>query len=147
MSGRRSVGIIRDNRGQTLVEFGVCALLAVLMLLAVVEFGRMVLAYTTISNAARIGLRYAMVHGSDNSTTTTQIQTVVNNYLTAAAIDTSTATVTTTYPGYSGAGCASGSTNPGCPVKVSVSYPYQTMVTYFPINVTLSTQTEGVITF
>jgi Flp pilus assembly protein TadG len=134
-----------DNRGQTLVEFGVCAVLTLMMLLAVVEFGRMVLVYTTVCNAARIGVRFAMVHGSDNSTTIASIQGVVNNYLSAAAIDTTSTTVNVTYPGY--LTCGSGSTVPGCPVKVTISYLYEPMVAYFPIHVTLSNQSEGVITF
>ena len=143
---KHSKSICRE-RGQALVEFGLCTLLTVMLLLGVVEFGRMVLAYTTICNAARVGVRFAMAHGSDNSATTTQIQSVVTNYLTAAAIDTSSATVTVTYPGYAAMGCASGGNSPGCPVTVSISYAYQTMVTYYPINVTLSSQSQGVITF
>jgi Flp pilus assembly protein TadG len=146
MSRRSLVERLRDNRGQNLVEFGVCAVLTLMMLLVVVEFGRMVLVYTTIANAARIGVRFAMVHGSDNLCTTANIQTVVNDYLGAAAIDTSSATVTPSYPGY--AACSSGSKTPGCPVKVTVSYLYQPMVMYFPIsNITLSSQSQGVITF
>jgi Flp pilus assembly protein TadG len=136
---------LRDNRGQNLVEFAMCALLTVMMLLAVIEFGRMVLCYTTVCNAARMGVRYAMVHGSDNSVTTAQIQAVVNNFLSGAAIDASSATVTPSYPGY--LSCGAGSKLPGCPVKVTVTYPYQTMVSYFPISVTLSSQSQGVITF
>lgn len=137
----------RRNRGQSLVEFALCTLVVVALMLGVIEFGRMVLAYTTISNASRIGVRFAMTHGSDNSASTTTIQSVVKNYLRAAAINTSNATVTVTYPGYTALGCASGGTSPGCPVTVSVSYPYQTMFSYYPINVTLSSASEGVITF
>jgi Flp pilus assembly protein TadG len=144
---RPRLDCLKDKRGQSLVEFGACAFLTVMLLLAVVEFGRMVLVYTTVNNAARIGVRFAMVHGSDNSVATTAVQTVVNNYLSAAAIDTTSSTVTVSYPGYTPLACASGSNKPGCPVKVVVSYPYQTMVTYFPINVTLASQSEGVITF
>ena len=136
-----------ERRGQTLVEFAACSVLALMLLLAVVEFGRMVLAYTTINNAVRVGVRFAMVHGSDNAVSTSDVQTIVNNYLGAAAIDTSTVTVTTSYPGYTALGCASGSNRPGCPVEVQVSYPYQTMVSYFPIHVNLVSQAEGVITF
>ena len=139
-TGRRARG------GQSLVEFAACAVLAVTLLLSVVEFGRMVLVYTTINNAARIGVRYAMVHGVDNAVTTTDVQNVVNNFLGAAAIDTSSATTNVTYPGITG-GCAAGSTGPGCPVKVTISYPYQAMVPYLPISVTLASQSEGVITF
>jgi len=138
---------LRRESGQSLVEFAACALLTLMMLIAVIEFGRMVLAYTTICNATRVGVRYAMVHGVDNPVSTTQVQTVVNNYLSAAAIATGSATVNVTYPGYSGAACAAGGTSPGCPVKVTISYPYVTMVSYFPINVNLASQSQGVITF
>lgn len=137
----------RRKRGQSLVEFALCSLLVVALMLGVVEFGRMVLAYTTISSAARIGVRFAMTHGSDNSVSTNTIQAMVNNYLTAAAIDTSSATVTVNYPGYQSLGCSAGGTSPGCPVTVTISYPYKTMFTYYPINVTLASESEGVITF
>ena len=137
----------RKNRGQSLVEFALCSLLVVALMLGVIEFGRMVLAYTTISNAARIGVRFAMAHGSDNLASTSTIQGVVNNYLGAAAIDTSSATVTINYPGYRTLACASGGTSPGCPVSVTVTYPYKTMFTYYPINITLGSESEGVITF
>ena len=40
------------------------AVLTVIMLLFVVEMGRMLLVYTTVANAARAGVRYAIVHGS-----------------------------------------------------------------------------------
>src|SRR6185437_12202857 len=106
----RFCSIIRrmhDRRGQALVEFAICSLITVMLLLGVVEMGRLVLVYTTVCNGARIGVRYAMVHGSDNSATTAQIQSVVNSYLSAAAIDTSNATVTVAYPG------ASSCTDPG----------------------------------
>src|SRR4051812_27692651 len=118
---------MRGRCGQTLVEFAACAVLLLMLVLAVVEFGRMVLVYTTVNNAARVGVRFAMVHGSDNSVSTAAIQSVVNTYLSAAAVDTSTATVTVDYPGYTAGGCASGGSAPGCPVKITVTYPYRTM--------------------
>ena len=140
-----------DNRGQNLVEFAVCVVLTLALLFAVVEFGRMMLVYNTIANAARVGVRYAMVNGSDTSTTTSTITAVVNNYLSAAPIVTGAgsgaATVSVNYPGYTALACASGGTSPGCPVEVTVSYVYQPMLTYFKFSVTLSSQSQGVITF
>jgi Flp pilus assembly protein TadG len=47
-----------------MVEFSVVALLTAITLLFVVEIGRTVLVYTTVANAARAGVRYAVVHGS-----------------------------------------------------------------------------------
>jgi Flp pilus assembly protein TadG len=118
------------------------ALITVALLLGVVEMSRMLITYTTVCNAARIGVRYAMVHGSDNSATITQIRSVVDNYLSGAPIDTSSATINVAYPS---ASCTN--PDPGCLVKVTISYPYHPIMTYFPLSVTLSSTSEGVITF
>ena len=157
---RRSWRIhLGNDRGQTLVEFAACTILTLALLFAVVEFGRMMMVYNTIANAARIGVRYAMVNGSDVSGSTTasatitqNIQNVVNDYLSAAPIVTGSgsgaATVSVSYPGYTALACASNETMPGCPVEVTVSYVYQPMLNYFSkLNVTLSSQSQGVITF
>ena len=53
----------RTHRGQALVEFALVAPVFILALLAVIEFGRFILAYETANNAVREGTRYAIVHG------------------------------------------------------------------------------------
>jgi Flp pilus assembly protein TadG len=137
---------LRDCRGQALVEFALCAVLLVALLLAVVEFGRMMLCYTTIGNAARIGARYAIIHGSDNPPTTS-IDTVVKDFLQAGTVSRSTATVTVSYPdphGVSLTGC----TDPGCRVGVTVSYPYNPLMSYFPLgSINFTSSSQGVITW
>jgi Flp pilus assembly protein TadG len=133
---------LSETNGQTLVEFSLSVLMLVMLLLGVFEICRMVLVYTTVSNAARIGVRYAMVHGSHNSASTGAIQQAVKNYLGPATVNTGNATVTVNYPD------TGSCTNPGCRVTVSVSYPYNPFTTYFPIgSVTLSSTSQGVITF
>jgi hypothetical protein len=114
----------------------------------------MVLVYTTIANAARAGARYAIVHGGDRtgsgvdgpsaSSDYSQVCTVVKNFASSGALDTSKLTcagrITVTYTPSN----ASGSS-----VKVKVNYPYDPWVTYFvPLSsVTLSSMSQGVITF
>ena len=143
---RRRAGL-RDCRGQALIEFAVCSVLLLALIFAVVEFGRMMLVYTTIGNAARIGARYAIVHGSDNLASTTQITTAVNGFLKAGTITTSSATVTVGYPGKPD-GTSSNCTDPGCRVTVTVSYPYDPLVTYFPLGtITLTSSSQGIITW
>jgi Flp pilus assembly protein TadG len=126
-----------------------------MVILGVVEMCRMVLVYTTLANGARIGVRYAIVHGSD-SPPTTSVQSVVNNYLQAGTISTTTAAcppapssaacVQVTYPDPVGAS-SSGCTTPGCHVTVTVSYPYDPLTSYFPLSVNLGSTSQGVITF
>ena len=138
---------LHNCRGQALVEFAFCTILLLALIFAVIEFGRMMLVYTTIANGARIGTRYAIVHGSDNSATTTQIQSVVNGFLQAGTINTSNATVTVNYPDPVGAS-TSGCTNPGCRVTVTVTYPYDLLLTYFPLgSINFTSSSEGVITW
>jgi Flp pilus assembly protein TadG len=128
-----------DTCGQSLVEFSMCVFLLVMLLIGVVEIGRMVLVYTTISNAARAGTRYAIVHGTDSSVTVSQVQSVVTDYLSAAPMTAANATVTVTY------GITSKTI--GSTVTVQVLYPYDPFTTYFPLSVNLGSTSEGVITF
>lgn len=137
---------LREERGQNLVEFAIVAFLVVITIFGVVEMCRMVLVYTTVANGARIGTRYAMVHGSNSTVTTSQIRSVVNDYLRAGTVNTANATVALAYPDPVGA-ATSGCTDPGCRVTVTVSYPYDLLASYFPLSVTLGSTSQGVITF
>lgn len=140
-----------DETGQALVEFALCAVLMTALLLAVVDFGRMVLLYTTVSNAARVGARYAIVHGSDAGTPSgpanddSNVITIVNNYAQVAGLNTSSLTVHVYY--YSKGETTPACNDPGCWVKVTATYPYNPLTTYFPISAQLSSVTEGVVTF
>src|SRR5690348_11240592 len=87
---------LHDCRGQALVEFALCIVLLLAVIFAVIEFGRLMLVYTTIGNAARIGARYAIVHAGDSTGT----QTAVNGFLHAGTVNTSNSTVTVSLPGY-----------------------------------------------
>ncbi len=142
----------RKRRGQSLVEFSVVTLLTVLMLLFVVEMGRMVLLYTTIANAARAGVRYAIVHGSSRGNTSTpvnnasgpgnnpaQVVAAVDNYASSGPLATSLLVVSVTYPNASNA--------PGQPVKIAVVYPYNPLTSYFPRTVLLGSSSQGIIVY
>ena len=144
----------RADRGSTMVEFSLISLMFIIVLLGIIEMGRMVLVYTTVANAARAGARYAIVHGKDQSGTaeTTSgpsgptcpcagVNTVVQNFASAGLLTTSNLTITVTYPG--------GNNKPGSLVKVAVSYPYDPLVTYFNslLNTTFGSTSEGVIAF
>lgn len=141
----------RRRSGQTLVEFSVVAFLTVLTFLFVVETGRMLLVYAAIANAAREGVRYAIVHGSSRSagasqtdasgpsSNPAQVLTVIDNFAGTAPLTTSLLVVSVTYPGSSNA--------PGQTVNVSVVYPYNPLITYFPATLRLGSASQGVILF
>jgi Flp pilus assembly protein TadG len=124
--------------------------MTVVMLLFVVEMGRMLLVYTTVANAARAGVRYATVHGSSRQVgtctdcasgpgSTAQVVTVVKNFASAGLLTTSRLVVNVTYPGASNA--------PGQFVNITVVYPYDPLTTYFSKTLRLGSATQGVILF
>ncbi len=115
-----------------------------MLLIGVVEICRIVLVFNTLSNGARIGTRYAIVHGSHNSVSANQIESVVRSFLTG--VNTSNVTVTTNYPDPDGL-ALSGCTKPGCRVTVTASYPYDPFTSYFPFSINLGSTSQGVITF
>ena len=133
--------ILADSRGQSLVEFSLSALMLVLVMFGIFEMSRMLLVYTTVSNAARAGARYAIVHGahSNSPATSASITTVVKNYLSAAPVNTSIATITAS--GYGGL--------PGTTVIVNVTYPYDPWVGFYThlFSINISSTTRGVITW
>jgi Flp pilus assembly protein TadG len=137
--------------GQTLVEFSLVAFLTVIMFLFVAEMGRMLLVYATVANAARAGLRYAVVHGSTRTAgatmdsasgpgnNPTQVLTVIKNFASAGLLTTSLLVINVTYPGASNA--------PGQSVSITVVYPYNPLTTYFSKTLRLGSAAQGIIVF
>ena len=125
--------------------------MTVIMLLFVVEMGRMLLVYATVANAARAGVRYAIVHGSTRTTGSTvdsasgpgsnptQVLTVVKDFASAGLLTSSLLVINVTYPNTSNA--------PGAPVNISVVYPYNPFTTYFSKTLRLGSASQGIIVF
>src|SRR3954452_10155483 len=79
----------RNRRAAAAVEFAVVAPVFLLLVFGMIEYGRMVMVQQIITNASREGARTAVLDGS----TTSSVQTAVNNYLTAGSISGATVTV------------------------------------------------------
>jgi Flp pilus assembly protein TadG len=141
-----------SRRGQALVEFAMSVLIALLLIFGVVEFCRIMLVYTTLEDAARMGARYAITHGTipgtsspDEFTIESGIVAVVQKFLAPGTVNVSSAHIASYFGG--APGCPISTTAPGCPVRVTVSYPYDLLIHALPISITLSAQSEGVITW
>lgn len=137
---------LANERGAALVEMSLVALLFMTLLFGAVEVGNVMLTYTTIATAAREGARYAIVHGANRTPASgpgddpADVVTVVENLTTAAGLVTANIrTPIVTYPD---------TTNTtGSRVKVTVTYPYNSLVSILPLNVTLTSTTEGIICY
>lgn len=82
----------RFERGAELIEFAIAFPLLFLLLAAIIDFGFMFRAYEVVTNAAREGARLSVLTGYASS----DVQTRVAQYVTAAGLKaTPTTTVTT----------------------------------------------------
>ena len=141
-------GRTANERGSSLVEFALVCFQLLLVILATFELGRMIVVYTTVANAARVGVRYAIVHGDTNKgsginspsdpSSYTNVVNVVRGYAGVGLLDLGKLTVTVSYP--------DGSNAPGSRVTVTTAYAYDPWVV-LPLNIPLGTTTQGVITF
>jgi hypothetical protein len=144
----------RNQRGSTLAEVPLAFLWVFTAMFGLTESARLMLAYTTLSDAARAGTRYAIVHGSYRTGSgidgpsgpgkTANVVTVVKQITSAAGLSSSKVTVddtdTTMYP--------DGTNNIGARVKVKVSYPFTSVLSLIvPFSVTIGSTSEGTICY
>ncbi len=124
------------------------SLASVWLIFGIIEVGRALYTYHLVSNAARLGSRYAIVQGSSVNgactgaapSTAAAVQTYVKSV--SPGVDTSQLTVTTTCTGAAGCSTVTNATNgPGCPVAVRVSYNFAFLLPFMPAPTMSSTST------
>jgi Flp pilus assembly protein TadG len=120
----------RNRRGAAAVEFAIVAPIFFLLVFGMVEYGRMIMVQQVITNAAREGARVGVLDGSQLS----DVQTAVNNYLTAAKIPTGLSNEITVTPN------PPSSQTTGNPVTVTVSIPFKN-VSWLPSPLYLGSTT------
>lgn len=99
----------RRRKGAAAVEFAVVAPVFVLMLLGMMEYGRMLMVQQSLTAAAREGARLAVV----DETTEAEVKTLVKSFLASSGVTDPTVSVTST-----------GTAVHGQPITVSVSVPF-----------------------
>jgi len=133
------------ERGQALVDFALAIPITLLAILAVFDFGRALYTYDVITSAARIGSRYAIVHGSACPLPTCPASpATIRAYVLSKinGIDPAKLTVTPTWS--TGPGCSGPPyQGPRCLVNVQVSYPYNFIVSVdWPLNLSSTSQMQ-----
>lgn len=122
----------KDRRGAAAVEFAVVAPVFFLLVFGMIEYGRMVMVQQIITNASREGARIGVLDGSTSSDVTTAVQ----GYLTSAAIRGADVTVTPSPPSSAGY---------GAPVTVNVSVGFN-QVSWLPSPMFLGGKTLSATT-
>lgn len=106
------------RRGAAVVEFAVVAPVLILLLLGMIECGRMIMVQQVLTTAAREGARTATIEGNSSS----EAVDAVKSFLAGAGVKGSSVTVTPSN---------TGSIAHGQPITVSVSVPF-TEVSWLP---------------
>lgn len=99
---------IKENKGQSFVEFALILPILLIIVMGIIEFGLMFNAYLTISNASREAARYGSLGGSD-------IEITERVVLVASHLDETALSVTVT----------PASRSRGDMLSVLVSYDYE----------------------
>lgn len=146
---------LRKQRGSTLVEVPFAILWVLLVIFGLTEAARLMLAYTTLAEAARAGTRYAIVHGSYRTGSgvdgpsgpgnTANVEAVVKKVTTAAGLPAANVTV---YDSDAEPMYLDGTNNIGARVRVKVSYPFSSVLPLLmPVSVTIGGTSAGVICY
>ena len=119
--------LFREQDGSSLIEFAISIWTVLLLVFFIFEFCMTIYTYSVLANAAREGVRYAVVHGSDTSlcsgpgsgcsdSSGANITAVVNGFASVSFHDLRAMTVTPSWP--------DGSSKPSSRVLVTISYAY-----------------------
>jgi Flp pilus assembly protein TadG len=167
---RRLLRLAREEQGGGLLEFVISAWLLLITVFGVLEFGMGMYAYHFVSAAAQQGARYAIVRGAhwttacstsappqfsmnyDCKAASSDVQNYVKS-LTSMGLNPASVTATATWPGTtpdctsSCSACSTSAENPGCMVKVQVTYSFNFLPLRFlpQTALTLSGAAEKVI--
>ena len=136
-------------RGQVLAEFAVCSLAAIVLLLGVIDFSRMLYTYHLVDEGARLATRYAIVNGAASCAGGSPDPLQAYVLAQSPGIAGSQLTVTTTCPG-GNTGCSDTTApyaDPGCLVSVNVAYSFHLIAPLVSnLTIPMTSRSQMVIT-
>src|SRR5271167_945944 len=86
---------VQHRGGATLVEFAFVLIPLTFFIFGVFEYGRLLMDWNLLNNAAREGCRYALANNT-STTISTSVQTIVTNYMAGQTRDFNSFTVAVT---------------------------------------------------
>ncbi len=124
------------EKGTIIVEFALVAMIFFLLTLGLVEVGRGVWAYHSLTHAAREGARYAIVHGDRSNDPATA--TIISNLVKNRIPNLSGVTVNTTWlPNNS----------QGSTVEVTAQYTFDSIMSIFDFTIPITATTRMAVSY
>lgn len=150
------------QRGTTIVETALVMIALLVVLFGIMDFGRAMYTYHLVNNAARIGARFAIVHGGNCTHSVTGSADTwpcpatadeIANYVSRQSVlmglgDLPTDAVQTSYefvPSCNGGVNAAPNNQQGCAVTVTVSYEYDFLLPFMPTKLNISSNSRMLI--
>lgn len=145
----------RGVKGQAQVEFALTVVFVMILIIASLEMIVLIYTYSVLADAAKEGVRYAIVHGTGVGASTcsgpggsgvscadssaANVTAAVTKYTSLSFHNSAAMTVTPTYP--------DGSSVAPNRIRVTVAYPYQPIFGLGWPTVTVNAAAEGRIVF
>lgn len=128
---------VSRQQGSVIVEMSIGIPVLIILAIGMIDLGRGIAARAALGHAARAAVRYASVRSttSDDPVTTSKVQTYVRNHV--EGLDPSMITVTPSW---------SPNNTRGATVHVALSYPFEPIVPFIPVDsIWLTTSSEAII--
>ena len=124
------------EKGTTIVEFALVAIVFLLLTLGLVDVGRGVWAHHSLTHAAREGARYAIVHGDRSKDPATD--TIISNLVKNRIPNLSGVTVSTTWIP---------SNSQASRVEVTAQYTFDPIMSIFDFTVPMTATTRMAVSY
>jgi Flp pilus assembly protein TadG len=117
----------RRQRGAVVVETAVIMILLTSLVFAIFEYGRLLMVWSLLNNAAREGCRYALVNNT-SSTINSDVKALVTSYMAGQTSSFQTSSFSVSVTGTTnGVPTAVNNLEPGDPITVTVSGKFRFM--------------------
>ncbi len=112
----------RTENGQSIVEFAVSAMIILMLLVGIADFGRALFTYIALRDAAQEGAVYGSICPNNMAAIESHARNASNYPINLS--DTTAVSVACEYEDGSSSTCGSYVPSPGVGIKVTVSYPH-----------------------
>lgn len=152
LKAARSIGVLRDGRGVSAVEFALLAPVLIAIPVPIADLGMGLYAQMELQNAAQAGAEYALLNSGKGPLVSSQVQSAAvaaSTYLTVTAstsLSCGCPNGTTVVVGPCGVACSSGK-QPGTYITVTAQATYTPLVKYPVLGSSVALSAQSMVRY